>query len=108
MKTTHSPVTTTADEDTDMLVEEVTPDVASCGGWWDSGDARELFAPRNLLYDANCNVKAIVLERIEILESVNHLAANWMNVTETMCTSSVKTAITRNVMSSSLDLKVCM
>ena len=107
MKTMHSPVTTTADEDTDMLVKEVTPDVASCGGWWDSGDARKLFASRKL-YDANCDVKAIVLERIEILESVNHLAANWMNVTETMCTSSVKTAITRNVMSSSLDLKVCM
>ena len=74
-----------------LVVEEATPDLASsCGGWWNSGDARKLFAPCKLLYEADCNVKAIVLERIEILESVNCLAANWMNVADVRCASSVE------------------
>ena len=34
--------------------------VRCCGGWWDSGDARKLFAPCKLLYKTNCDVKAIV------------------------------------------------
>ena len=82
----------TANEDTEMLVvEEATPDLASSyGGWWNSGDARKLFAPCKLLYDADCDVKEIVLERIEILESVNCLAANWMNVADVRCASSVE------------------
>ncbi|KAI2493985.1 hypothetical protein MHU86_20559 [Fragilaria crotonensis] len=49
--------------------------------WWDSGDARRLFAPvsptSTLRYDTDCRVKDIVLERIELLESVNRAARNW-------------------------------
>ena len=59
-----------------------------CGGWWDSGDARKLFAPCKLIYDTNCDVKAIVLERIEILESVNRCSMNLKNVIDTRCTTS--------------------
>jgi hypothetical protein len=53
------------------------------GGWWESGDARWLFAPCTVLYDSHCNVKDIVMERIEILESVNCSATNWKNVVDT-------------------------
>jgi hypothetical protein len=53
------------------------------GGWWESGDARRLFAPCTILYGSRCNVKDIVMERIEILESVNRSAANWKNVIDT-------------------------
>jgi hypothetical protein len=51
--------------------------------WWDSGDARRLFAPCSILYGTNCDVKEIVMERIEILESVNCAASNWKNVVDT-------------------------
>jgi hypothetical protein len=44
--------------------------------WWDSGDARRLFAPCSILYGTDCYVKEIVMERIEILESVNRAASN--------------------------------
>ena len=53
------------------------------GGWWESGDARRLFAPCTVLYDSHCNVKDVVMERIEILESVNRSATNWKNVVDT-------------------------
>jgi hypothetical protein len=39
--------------------------------WWDSGDARRLLAPCAILYGTDCDVKEIVMERIEKLESVN-------------------------------------
>ncbi len=65
--------------------------VRCCGGWWDSGDARKLFAPCKLLYETNCDVKAIVLERIEVLESVSCSAMNWKNVIDARCTPSSKT-----------------
>jgi hypothetical protein len=43
--------------------------------WWDLGDARRLFAPASpastMLYNTACRVKEIVLEKIELLESVN-------------------------------------
>ncbi|KAI2489341.1 hypothetical protein MHU86_25254 [Fragilaria crotonensis] len=46
--------------------------------WWQSGDARRLFAPcDNLLYEANCDVKEVVMNRIELLETVNHASRNW-------------------------------
>ncbi|KAI2492542.1 hypothetical protein MHU86_22024 [Fragilaria crotonensis] len=51
--------------------------------WWDSGDARRLFAPCTILYGTDCDVKEIVMERIEILESVNRAASNWKNVVDT-------------------------
>ena len=46
--------------------------------WWKSGDARWLFAPASsaMPYDADCCVKTIVMERIELLESVNWAARN--------------------------------
>ena len=46
-------------------------------GWWESGDARRLFAPCTMLYASDCNVKEIVMKRIEVMESVNHSASNW-------------------------------
>ena len=38
--------------------------------WWDSGNARRLFAPCAILYGTDCDGKEIVTERIKIL-SVN-------------------------------------
>jgi hypothetical protein len=35
------------------------------GGWWESDDARRLFAPCSILYGTSCDVKDIVMERIE-------------------------------------------
>ena len=52
-------------------------------GWWESGDAQRLFAPCTMLYASVCNVKEIVMKRIEVMESVNHSASNWKNVVDT-------------------------
>jgi hypothetical protein len=49
-------------------------------GWWQSDDARKLFAPCEELYGNGRDVKAIVIERSEILESVNGGPANWKSV----------------------------
>ena len=68
--------------------EDIVIEVRRCGGWWDSGDARKLFAPCKLLYNTDCDVKAIVLERIEILESVNRSSMNWKNVIDARCNTS--------------------
>ena len=51
--------------------------------WWESGDARRLFTPCTTLYASDCNVKQIVMDRIEVLESVNRSANNWRNVADT-------------------------
>ena len=75
-------------------------EVRCCGGWWDSGDARKLFAPCKLLYETNCDVKAIILGRIEVLESVSRSAMNWKNVIDARCTHPKQRAITPNRMSS--------
>ena len=50
--------------------------------WWGSGDARRLFAPCCILYGTDCDVKEIVMERIELLESVNGAANNWKSVVD--------------------------
>jgi hypothetical protein len=50
------------------------------GGWWASGDARKLFAPCNMLYEKECDVKEIFMERIKILEAVNPAPTNWKSV----------------------------
>lgn len=50
--------------------------------WWESGDARKLFAPSTVAYGANECVKDIVIERIELLESVNRNGKSWTNVVE--------------------------
>jgi hypothetical protein len=51
--------------------------------WWESGDARRLFAPCTIMYASDCNVKIeIVMERIELLESVNRAAGKWRNVVD--------------------------
>ncbi|KAI2495401.1 hypothetical protein MHU86_19115 [Fragilaria crotonensis] len=50
------------------------------GNWWQSGDARRLFAPCDVLYESDCDVERIVLERIELLEAVIHASHNWKNV----------------------------
>ena len=51
--------------------------------WWQSGDTRRLFAPSDTLYESNCDVKRIVVERIELLEAVNHASYNWKTVVDT-------------------------
>ena len=51
--------------------------------WWQSGDARHLFAPSNTLHESDCEVKRIVMERIELLEAVNHASHNWKTVVDT-------------------------
>jgi hypothetical protein len=35
------------------------------GGWWESGDARQLCAPCTILYGSRCNVKDIVMEHAD-------------------------------------------
>ena len=62
------------------------------GDWWESGDARRLFAPCTILYASDCNVREIVMQRIEILESVNHSASKWSNVVDTTTGCSIVNA----------------
>ena len=51
--------------------------------WWESGDARKLFAPCSSgQYESLECVRAIVMDRIELLESVNRKGKNWKNVVE--------------------------
>ena len=64
-------------------VESALSTEVTVGDWWKSGDARRLFAPCSILYGTDCDVKEIVMERIEILESVNRTASNWNNVVDT-------------------------
>jgi hypothetical protein len=54
-------------EETFPLQQQSTRNGATAD-WWQSGDARRLFAPcDNLLYEANCDVKKeVVMERIEL------------------------------------------
>jgi hypothetical protein len=58
------------------------PKYSSCQ-LWQSGDARRLFAPCDVLYDSNCDVKEIVMERIEQLETLNCTSCNWKTVVDT-------------------------
>ena len=55
---------------------------ATISSWWESGDARKLFAPCTVKYDSSECVKGIVIERIELLESVNRNGKNWTKVVE--------------------------
>jgi hypothetical protein len=55
----------------------------SATSWWESGDARKLFRPSSSNYEANECVKEIVMERIELLESVNRKGKSWTRVIET-------------------------
>ena len=57
--------------------------VPAGAGWWKSGDARRLFAPCTMLYPSDCDVKEIVMNRIEVMESVNRSASNWTKVVDT-------------------------
>ncbi|KAI2508418.1 hypothetical protein MHU86_5945 [Fragilaria crotonensis] len=50
--------------------------------WWESGDARKIFAPSAVIYETMECVKSIVLDRIELLESVNRNGKTWANVVE--------------------------
>jgi hypothetical protein len=50
--------------------------------WWESGDARKIFAPFAVNYESMECVKSIVLDRIELLESVNRNGKIWTNVVE--------------------------
>ena len=51
----------------------------SATSWWESGDARKLLKPNTDNYGANECVKEIVMERIELLESVNRKGKSWEN-----------------------------
>jgi hypothetical protein len=68
--------------------EEIVVRASYDGGWWASGDARQLFAPCNTVYDKECDVKEIVMERIEMLEAVNRSPSNWKTVIDARSTSS--------------------
>ena len=50
--------------------------------WWESGDACKLFAPCTEKYESMECVNSIVLDWIELLESVNRNGKNWANVVE--------------------------
>jgi hypothetical protein len=69
---------TTQVNDSSNLLDAMKPDYI---GYWYSGDARYMFAPPKL-YGEMCDVKALVLERIELLESVNRQADTWCKVVE--------------------------
>ena len=70
---------------------------ASCDGvWWTSGDARQLFAPCNMVYDKDCDVKEIVMERIEMLEAVNRSPSNWKTVIDTRSTGTIDSGSKRH------------
>ncbi|KAI2493895.1 hypothetical protein MHU86_20622 [Fragilaria crotonensis] len=44
--------------------------------YWESGDARKLFAPK-LVFGTDCDVRKVVLDRIDKLERVNSVASEW-------------------------------
>ena len=45
--------------------------------WWESGDARRLFAPCTVNYVSTECIKGIVMDQIELLESINRKGKNW-------------------------------
>jgi hypothetical protein len=49
--------------------------------YWDSGDARRTFAPKQK-YGLTCDVKKVVLARVELLEAVNRKATFWKSLFE--------------------------
>ena len=49
--------------------------------YWESGESRKLFAPK-ALHGMDCDVRKIVLDRIEKLESVNRYAAEWRELVD--------------------------
>jgi hypothetical protein len=49
--------------------------------YWDSGEARRLFAPKHK-YGSNCDVKTVIMKRIELLENVNQKPSYWRSVVE--------------------------
>ena len=61
---------------------ETSPSSSSPPSWWESGDARKIFAPCAVKYDSMECLRSIVLDRIELLESVNRNGKNWTNVVE--------------------------
>ena len=63
-------------------LEELGGENSTTSSWWESGDARKLFAPCTVEYEAKESVKRIVIERIELLESVNKNGKNWAKVVE--------------------------
>jgi hypothetical protein len=50
--------------------------------WWESGDARKIFAPCAVNYESTECLKSIILDRIELLESVSRNGKSWTNVVE--------------------------
>jgi hypothetical protein len=57
-----------------------------------SGDARRLFAPCDTLYNSNCRVKNVGMERIELLETVNCASQNWKTVVDTRTDGAARVA----------------
>ena len=49
--------------------------------YWESRDSRKLFAPK-LYYDMDCDVRKVVMDRIEKLEMVNSIAADWRTLVD--------------------------
>ena len=64
--------------------EDVNEQTTTAVDWWQSGDVRRLFAPcDNLKYEINCDVKDVLIQRIELLETANHASRNWKTVVDT-------------------------
>ena len=61
---------------------QTSPSSSSPPSWWESGNARKIFAPCAVKYESMECLKSIELDRIELLESVNRNGKNWTSVVE--------------------------
>ena len=61
-----------------LTAQEPSPQLSS---YWESGDSRKLFAPK-LYYGTDCDVRKAVMDRIEKLEMVNSIAADWRTLVD--------------------------
>ena len=73
--------TSAADDDAPLSSSGTTlslPRPPSSVSYWESGESRKLFAPK-ALHGMDCDVRKIVLDRVEKLESINRYdATEWM------------------------------
>ena len=67
---------TNGNENQTEMDEEILSIPCFTPSYWESGDARKLFAPKSI-YGADCNVQKVLLDRIEKLERVKGIASEW-------------------------------
>ncbi|KAI2499793.1 hypothetical protein MHU86_14674 [Fragilaria crotonensis] len=81
-----------SDQANETQIEETTPTSSlliltaqepslQLSSYWESGDSRKLFAPK-LYYGTDCDVRKAVMDRIEKLEMVNSIAADWRTLVD--------------------------